>query len=561
MTIVASNNITVSNVNDGTITHYAYAYSADGTDRFTTVYPNLNLLKGTKTSKSITGNNAVNQGGLLYSFDNNNTLVNQGFSVNDTIILEFDWSATNPASGNFVLQWQGAPWGFNVPTINLSSTNGSGHVIHTYNIRAADVASTAVATGVGYRLDNIPTNTVITFSNVTIRKAKSSQPWMPSSSEVTTADWPSYIGQYSDFSSTASTDPAKYTPWTIFKGNDGVGVSSTVITYAISTSGTTAPSTGWTSSVPSIVKGQYLWTKTVWTYTDNSSKTWYSVTYNSKDGTNGTNGTSGIIVSSVAPDSPQTGQLWQDTSTTPQLVKKWTGNEWVIWELYAQNLKADSLEALSAKIGKISNTFDNSSGGIDNKGEIAIEDSVKVVYYNANTRTTIDLVTSTSGQGLFAQYLPDKNDTTKFQQAWYTPSYLYFSDSINNWTGQITAENVTLAPWTNLTYLSGYTTAENNPCQYRKIKNLDGSYTVQFRGQVKPVSGSFPGTNSESNFQIIANLPVDIRPIRHTFLSAVGDMMGTQTIRIGALSDGRIQVGVRGTASSYIGINSLIYTI
>ena len=141
------------------------------------------------------------------------------------------------------------------------------------------------------------------------------------------------------------------------------------------------------------------------------------------------------------------------------------------------------------------------------------------------------------------------------------PTGLYFSDSINNWYGQITAENVTLVPWTNLTYLSGFTTAENNPCQYRKIKNLDGSYTVQFRGQVKPVSGSFPGTDSESNFQIIANLPVDIRPSRHTFLPAVGDMMGTQTIRIGALSDGRIQVGVRGTASSYIGINSLVYTI
>ena len=68
------------------------------------------------------------------------------------------------------------------------------------------------------------------------------------------------------------------------------------------------------------------------------------------------------------------------------------------------------------------------------------------------------------------------------------------------------------------------------------------------------------GLNSK-NFQIIANLPVDIRPSTHTFLPAVGDMMGTQTIRIGALSDGRIQVGVRGTASSYIGINSLIYTI
>ncbi|MDN5471050.1 MAG: hypothetical protein L0G02_11660, partial [Lactococcus lactis] len=44
MTIVANNSLTVSNINDGTITHTAYANSADGTDGFTTVYPNLNLL-------------------------------------------------------------------------------------------------------------------------------------------------------------------------------------------------------------------------------------------------------------------------------------------------------------------------------------------------------------------------------------------------------------------------------------------------------------------------------------------------------------------------------------
>ena len=136
-------------------------------------------------------------------------------------------------------------------------------------------------------------------------------------------------------------------------GNDGVGIKTTAITYANSTSGTTAPSTGWTSSVPTLVKGQYLWTKTVWTYTDTSSKTAYSVSYNSKDGTNGTDGTSGIIVSSVAPDSPQNGQLWQDTSTTPQLIKKWTGSEWVIWELYVQNLKADTLSVLTPILGDV----------------------------------------------------------------------------------------------------------------------------------------------------------------------------------------------------------------
>ena len=140
---------------------------------------------------------------------------------------------------------------------------------------------------------------------------------------------------------------------TVSKVDDGVGIKTTAITYANSTSGTTAPSTGWTSSVPTLVKGQYLWTKTVWTYTDTSSKTGYSVSYISKDGTNGTNGTSGIIVSSVAPTSPQNGQLWQDTSTTPQLVKKWTGSEWVIWELYVENMNVNNLSALSTILGDI----------------------------------------------------------------------------------------------------------------------------------------------------------------------------------------------------------------
>lgn len=76
-------------------------------------------------------------------------------------------------------------------------------------------------------------------------------------------------------------------------GKDGVGIQNTDITYANSTSGTTAPSTGWTSAVPALVKGQYLWTKTVWTYTDTSSKTGYSVTYISKDGTDGDDGLPG----------------------------------------------------------------------------------------------------------------------------------------------------------------------------------------------------------------------------------------------------------------------------
>ena len=71
------------------------------------------------------------------------------------------------------------------------------------------------------------------------------------------------------------------------------------------------------------------------------------------DLSDGKDGTSGIIVSSVAPDSPQTGQLWQDTSTTPQLVKKWTGSSWVIWELYVENMNVNNLSALSPNLGNI----------------------------------------------------------------------------------------------------------------------------------------------------------------------------------------------------------------
>ena len=341
-------------------------------------------------------------------------------------------------------------------------------------------------------------------------------------------------------------------------GKDGVGVQDTDITYANSTSGTTAPSTGWTSSVPTLVKGQYLWTKTVWTYTDTSSKTGYSVSYISKDGTNGTDGTSGIIVSSVAPSSPQNGQLWQDTSTTPQLVKKWTGSSWVIWEFYAENIKANTLQTVSAKIGKIYNEFDNSSGGIDDKGAITIEDSVKAVYDQGNSSTTIELSARYNGQGLYAEHLPDNTDASKYQRSWYMPTGFYLWDSINNWHGGISAENVTLVPWTNLTYLSGYTTAEGNPCRYRKIKNLDGSYTVQFKGQVKPVSGRFNATGEYLALQV----PFDIKPSVNAFGIGIPDFTNIQSARIVVLaSDGRVQLMVRGNATDYISLDMMSYTL
>lgn len=74
-------------------------------------------------------------------------------------------------------------------------------------------------------------------------------------------------------------------------GKDGVGIKSTTITYAASTSGTAKPTSGWSTTIPSVANGQYLWTRTVWTYTDDTSETGYSV---AKMGETGPRGEQGI---------------------------------------------------------------------------------------------------------------------------------------------------------------------------------------------------------------------------------------------------------------------------
>lgn len=76
-------------------------------------------------------------------------------------------------------------------------------------------------------------------------------------------------------------------------GKDGVGIRSTTITYAQGTSGTVAPTSGWISQVPNVPAGQYLWTKTVWSYTDNTNETGYSVSKIGEQGPQGVKGDTG----------------------------------------------------------------------------------------------------------------------------------------------------------------------------------------------------------------------------------------------------------------------------
>lgn len=76
-------------------------------------------------------------------------------------------------------------------------------------------------------------------------------------------------------------------------GAAGRGVKSTAVTYQASSSGTTAPTGTWSSSVPSVSAGQFLWTRTVITYTDNTTSTIYSVGKMGNTGATGPQGATG----------------------------------------------------------------------------------------------------------------------------------------------------------------------------------------------------------------------------------------------------------------------------
>lgn len=284
----------------------------------------------------------------------------------------------------------------------------------------------------------------------------------------------------------------------------------------------------------------------------------------------------GITQSDIAPTETYDGMMWQYTGVDDLPV---TGtiavsgatyvlndDNWSAYELPKENINVAKLDDVADTIGKVFNEFEYTASGVLHKGSITINENVKFIDEDTTSAShptvNIDLATSSSFSGMQARLTPSKNDPGGFQLATYTPQGIYFQDSINNWGGSITAENVTLVPWTNLTYLSGFTTAENNPCQYRKIKNLDGSYTVQFRGQVKPVSGNF-AINTQYN---PIRVPIDAQPATNKFGLGIGDFASIQSARLVSFindgaNKGTIQVCVTGTASAYIAIDNLTYIL
>ena len=125
-----------------------------------------------------------------------------------------------------------------------------------------------------------------------------------------------HIGVYTDNVKEDSTDYKKYA-WSQIRGEDGTSVYivSTEVVYIPSDSGTTPPTANsmatndgkiivdhngnelatnkWLTTVPNVIEGSYLWTRTTVNYSDGNSTVTYSVSRQGIDGADGIDGING----------------------------------------------------------------------------------------------------------------------------------------------------------------------------------------------------------------------------------------------------------------------------
>lgn len=163
-------------------------------------------------------------------------------------------------------------------------------------------------------------------------------------------------------------------------GATGNGIKSTTINFASSTSGTTAPSSGWSTSIPTVAAGSFLWTRTVLTFTNNTTNTSYTV---AKQGEKGD--PTGIISQATVPSNPYVGMLWQNTGASGYIIGatyQWNGSKFNLYIFTADNIVATTLSAITANLGNV--TAGNISGVTINGSKFVNEFSYQPYPNNAS---------------------------------------------------------------------------------------------------------------------------------------------------------------------------------
>ena len=193
----------------------AWAYSADGTDRFTTVYPNLNLLN-------------FNSGvtfGKIYGWPADATLLSTQRAYfkkvkvipNNKYTISANWSKTawlniygfaNESDTTAVTRY-GSASGIGIGSWDSNFVEG----YTVANDMTFTVPDNVNYIGVSYSSIYPDTLTLQALLNgkPKVEQGSKATPWMPSASEVIESDYPSYIGTYTGkIADGQSTDPVKY---------------------------------------------------------------------------------------------------------------------------------------------------------------------------------------------------------------------------------------------------------------------------------------------------------------------------------------------------------------
>jgi hypothetical protein len=139
----------------------------------------------------------------------------------------------------------------------------------------------------------------------------------------------------------------------------GVGISNTDVLYAISSSNTTAPTSGWQTTAPAWKDGYYIWSKTKVVYTDGD------IVYTDAACITGGKGETGNGISSIIE------QYYLSSSATSLLNGSWSNsrptwkNGWYIWTrsvINYTNGNSITTEAICVTGGKGETGYDGING-------------------------------------------------------------------------------------------------------------------------------------------------------------------------------------------------------
>lgn len=352
-------------------------------------------------------------------------------------------------------------------------------------------------------------------------------------------------------------------------GATGNGIASAAIAYANSTSGTTVPTSGWVTTIPSVPAGNFLWTRTIFTYTNGNSNTSYAV---AKQGEQGN--PTGIISQNTVPAAADryVGMLWKNTGASGYIngaTYRWNGSAFELYIFIAENISVSNLAAISANLGTITagtingvtingstfvNTFSYTEGGVTYTGTTTMSGgNIVISRTGSNGSTWTTKVDRTLGfEDSYKAGATAPARTTRLGQG-----QLYMVES--GVGGYLPAAALNPTSWTNLTYASGFTTAENNPCQYRMFPQLDGSTLIKFRGQFQLTNGGNFTTSSNLRPFGDGGIPAHIRPSKTEF--AQGSSNRASGGRLAVTGVGNFFYNAETADQTYCSISAISYYI